>query len=77
MPARPYHSLNEVSNAPWSHVFFCAVLILQRTGLSTVIQDFFLELYNCDRLPDNPYLGLVRRFRLAESAKGESPCTYV
>lgn len=43
----------------------------QRKGVPTLIQDFFDDLFQREELPANPYPDLVRRFRIAESAKGE------
>ncbi|CAM9140464.1 unnamed protein product [Scytosiphon promiscuus] len=47
---------------------FC--LLKQRIGVSTLLQEFFDDLFQREELPANPYPDLVRRFRIAESAQG-------
>lgn len=44
--------------------------LMKRKGLTKVIEDFFVDLFGREQLPRTPYPELVRRFRIAESAKG-------
>lgn len=48
------------------------VAMKQEKGLPKLIRDFFDDMFKREELPVSPYPDLVQRFRIAESAEGES-----
>lgn len=45
---------------------------IQKKGLPKLVRDFFDDMFKREELPVSPYPDLVQRFRIAESAEGES-----
>lgn len=55
---------------------FLPLGVIQKKGLPKLIREFFDDLFKREELPVSPYPDLVQRFRIAESAEGESISTH-